>query len=463
MPNRRKKNRQHGRRPNPDPRPWPGWRYLPFLLAAIPLVYLISMVIRYRVDVLFWDEWALVPLVRRSYEGAFAWPQLWKWYNEHRIFFPRLILLTLVRATGWNVCYELAVNLLAACGICTALVWQLERSRKAIGDGGPNWLIPVVSVMVFSLNQWENWLWGWQVSYLLNVCAVVAGLVVLASATVKWWRLPLALALGLVASYSLASGLIYWPLGLVVLGLRSGAGRREKHLHLAAWALFGAAVIACYLHGFRPEPQHTPLGTFLREPAAFARYFLAYLGAPISREHAIRAGVVGLLALPALAFALLRRERVKLELLAPYLAFSGYAIVTAGLTGMGRMSFGIDQALTSRYLLLSNLLWVSDLALLYLLVKTSRPPRAGWGMRSLPAGAGVVAIALLTCCALRSSAAAKPAFISFSHQLAAGRAALLSGRDDEALRMINANPKAAREAAEVLKRYHLSVFRQTRD
>lgn len=463
MPSRRKKSPQHERKRSPDPRPWPGWRFLPFVLAAVPLLYLIRVVVRFRVDVPFWDEWDLVPLVGRSYEGSFAWPQLWAWHNEHRIFFPRAILLLLVRATGWNVSYELAANLLVACGICTALVWQLEHSRKAVGDRGPNWLIPVVSAMVFSLNQWGNWLCGWQISFLLNVCAVIAGLVVLASAPLQWWRLPLALVLGLVASYSLASGLVYWPVGLIVVGLRPGAGRREKRLHLAAWALSGAAVVACYLHGFRPGPYHTPLGTFLREPAWFAGYVLTYLGAPMSREHAMLAGALGLLALPALALVLLRQERVRLELLMPYLGLSGYAAISAGLTGTGRMSFGIAQALSSRYIVSGNLLWISDLALLYLLVKTSRPPRAGRGIQPYLTGAGVAAVALLACCALRSSKAAKPDLAGMSHRLAAGRAALLAGGDDEALRLIHPNPKALREKREVLKRYHLSVFRQAGD
>ncbi len=455
--------RGHDRKRDPAPRPWPGWHYLPFLLAAVPLVYLIAMVIRYRVDVLFWDDWALVPAVQRSYEGSFAWPQLWKWYGEHRLFFPRAIMLLLVRATGWNASYVLAATLLFACGAFAALLWQFEHTRKSLGDRGPNWSLPVLSVLVFSFAQWENWLWQWEVCFLLNLCAAVSGLVVLASAPLRWWRLPLALALGLIATYSMAAGLVYWPMGLAVLALRPGADRRGQRLQLAGWVLCAAVVYACYLRGFRPVPGRTPLGAFLTEPSAFLHYFLAYLGAPLSHGHAVRAGAVGLLTWLVLLFALLRRGRVKPELLAPYLALSGYAIIAAAITSMGRMNLGIEQALSSRYVTVSNLLWISDLALLYLLAKTGPPPGEKRSTWSLSAVAGVIGLVLLAGCALHRSLVGRSAFISFSHQLAIGRAALLSGQDDEALRTINENPKAAREAAEVLKRYHLSVYRQTRD
>src|SRR5262245_62975011 len=88
------------------------WLAIALLLAFIPLAYLIVMVATYSVDVPFADQWALVPLLEKSYRGTLTLRDLWSQHNEHRLLFPRMIMLVLARLSGWNLRYELAVNIL---------------------------------------------------------------------------------------------------------------------------------------------------------------------------------------------------------------------------------------------------------------------------------------------------------------------------------------------------------------
>src|SRR5208282_4675420 len=77
------------------------------MLALLPLAFLIWMVSRYAVSVPFGDQWELVPLLEKTYHETLTFHDLWAQHNEHRILFPKIIMLGLAHLTGWNIYYEL--------------------------------------------------------------------------------------------------------------------------------------------------------------------------------------------------------------------------------------------------------------------------------------------------------------------------------------------------------------------
>ncbi len=54
------------------------------VLALIPLGFVIYYAAKYMVDVPFWDQWKLVPLLEKSYEGTLSLKDLWSQHNLHR-------------------------------------------------------------------------------------------------------------------------------------------------------------------------------------------------------------------------------------------------------------------------------------------------------------------------------------------------------------------------------------------
>jgi len=443
-------------------------RCVPGVLALVPFSSVAALIARYKVDIPYWDEWNFVPVLQRSYEGNLSLTDLWAQHNEHRILFPRLIMLLLARATGWNISYELAANVLLAAGILAALVWQINSSRKLTGDRGPNWLVLAVSLMVFSLSQWENWLWGWQICVFLNVLAVAAGIAVLASAGLRWWRFPAAIFLGVVASYSFASGLAYWLAALPVLLARPSGSRQAKCREVAIWLLSAAATLVLYLYHYHAPAAHPRSGLALAQPIELAKYILIYLGRPVSANHALRAGTLGLVALLAMAFLSRRslgRNRAHMPL--PYLSLSLYAVLSAAMAGVGRVGFGFTQALSPRYVTMSNLLWVSNIVLLYLLVKGEashpRGPHPLRGLRRFSLAAGLVALVLMISLAFWTSIQAAPGFAMEHERRAAALAELRSAHDGRVPRAIYPSQRQRGTELEVLRRYHLSLFREIAD
>ena len=345
-----------------------------------PVALVIWFIWKYYVDVPFLDQWEFVPLLRKSYEGHFALSDLWAQHNEHRLLFPRLIWLALAHLTHWNGYYELATNVLLAGLTFVVISLQLRATARAVGARRAIWMIPLLSFVVFSLNQHENWLWGWDIQIFLNVLAVVAGLVLLANPLCDWRRFAAALALGVVALYSFANGIAYWLLGLPILLLVRPESRRILRLRIVLWTLAGAAVIYSYVYDFQPVSYHPSWSFIFQHPIGWLKYVGAYLGAPCITSRKELAGVsmwvglAGFLVLCSTTWLLLRVQRLELRRLTPYLAISLYGIGSAMITGIGRAGFGAHQAMSSRYVTIGDLLWIPNIILLYLLASRAKVP-----------------------------------------------------------------------------------------
>ena len=427
-------------------------------VAVFSLALLLWAVSRYHVDVPFWDGWGLVPLLEKHYAGTLTLRDLLAQHNEHRPFFPRLVMIGLARVTHWDITFELLFNVLLAVGAYLALALQICRTKLLGGPLNVALLLPGLSVLAFSLNQWGNWLWGWQMQVFLNVLAVVLGVITLAGPgpEFRWWRFGVACLLGVVATFSFANGILYWVVAGSLLFVLNYTGRRERIGALAIWALVAAADAFVYLHGYHKPQTHPSLLAFLSDPIGYLDYVLVYLGSPLKSfgdGFAIGIGGLGVGALAGGAIYLLRRGHVRLWVLAPYLTLSLYSLASAMMTGVGRVGFGYEQATASRYVTISYLLWVGVLAILGLI--------ASRGSARTPVTVVAFGLVLvITLLAGASSVGGLAGFWQHHEQLAPARAALrsLSG-DDETYKRLFPDPARVRRDGATLKELRLSVFR----
>ncbi len=206
----------------------PTSRRLFLALALLPLILLIVDGIRFSVDVPFWDQWNFVPVLGKSFEAGISFPDLWALHNEHRLFFPRLVMLGFAHLSGCDISWELALDILLA---AATLILVLSRAKKVfslLGLRGLFWIAPAISLLAFSLHQGENWVWGWQIQVFLNALAVVAGFLFLTSPEFNWGNFLGGAVCGVVATYSYANGLTFWPLGFLSLAAVSYSGPRKK-------------------------------------------------------------------------------------------------------------------------------------------------------------------------------------------------------------------------------------------
>lgn len=428
---------------------------LPVGLSLMPLAYLVWLCVRLHVDVPFWDQWELVGRLDLMDQGLLRVRDVWAQHNEHRPLFPILLMLGLARASGWNTALEIAAGVIMGAGIFVIYFHHLLVAWRSRG-GAPLWLLPAISLLVFSPAQWENWLWGWQISAIMGVLATVAALVLICGERSTRARDSVAIACAVVATYSFAAGLVTWLVGALAIVLTPEDRRPSR---LALWGGAAVVVFFSYFYDYHAPAGHASLASTLDGPEGVwtVPLFIAkYLGAPLASVQENRAAVLGVIALTVYALMVTRGWSLRRDPAFMFPAAVGLqTLIVATVSAGGRAAAGSGQALSSRYTTMSAPMWVALLMLLALVVRTglaTARPQAG---RALLAAAIILA-------ALLSSATgwtSVPVAEARSAYLRPARRALITGRNPAMMGRLYPEPALLKERRAILRMLHMSVFR----
>jgi len=322
---------------------------LPFALIAAPAVIEALYISRYAVDVPFWDEWVFVPLLQTSRQSGNWLLHLWAPLNEHRMVFPRLLFLVLSSISGWNVIVEMYFSLFLAC----LLLLGLGLIYKEVCHGSLWGFVPI-AWLVFSLGQYENILYGMQMAFYLNVLAMLWTFYFLSvrpRRMIGWAMLS-----GIVASFSLNSGLLVWPVGLLYLIIVQ-VGKRQ----LATWGLVGLLVIVAYYTGYDFPPNHSSPLLVLSQPIVATAFLIANVGSPLGGTNLGFSLVMGayLMAL-LLLFAykklpILRHGIWRQDPSAVLVNLVLMSVLSSIAITIGRVGLGFEAALSSRYTTITSM------------------------------------------------------------------------------------------------------------
>lgn len=247
------------------------------------------------------DFWHFMKLLqRRAGEGDWL-PLLVREHGGHRLLFPRLLYLAEYEwFRGRNV-FLVGSSLLLQAGTAALLiagVWR-ERSQRA-------WPLPVfcsglIVALLFSGAQIENFMRAWNLHWFLVFAAAAAAFAAESQATaartaerrgaaIAW--LAASLSAGLVATWTMANGLLVWPILLVLAWVLRLPGS-----WLLALALLAAAGAASFFVGYEPHRNVEP-ERLLTQPGVQLLWLARALGTPLA-SGGTAAGLCGGLALAA--------------------------------------------------------------------------------------------------------------------------------------------------------------------
>ena len=331
----------------------------------LPLVPVIFFVYKFGITIPYWDQWELVPLLEKMHNNTLTLADLWSQHNEHRIIFPKILMLLLARLSNWNIFLELCTNIVLATFTLLFLLSMLRDTLKTV----PLWLKIFTSLMVFSMVQYENWSWGWQI----QISLAVLGSVVAIWAANKWQGktigLIIVISAAVLSSYSFNMGLLTWPVVLVVMLLQ----KKWRRKHIVILTVACIATVLLYYHKYTIPTHHPPILFFLAHPLIYIRYVLTYLGASLCWTYfsSFKTALIILSLISLAIFNIWRFDKQKLRDLAPWLALALYVCMAACATGLGRAGFGWKQAFSSRYTTISVFLPLSTVVLLCYAVKLS--------------------------------------------------------------------------------------------
>jgi hypothetical protein len=311
--------------------------------AALPYLYVHA----FGVNVVFADAWDMVLVFRKWFSGRLVFADLYAQHVEHRMFFPRGVELLLGLLTRYNNVAEM--YLIVSCFLITAAVLLLAFRREI---GLPFIFFVPVALLIFSFRQYENMLFGFQISFAFTQTFGVLALYLLYSSSrdnFRAYAFAAALGSATIASFSTAQGLLVWPAGLLGLLLASVV-RSGKKVLVGIWGLVGVAEWVAYFVGYKTPQGHPPLFDALGHIWAAAQYFLTLLGSALfwQPKHALTGGlVIGCLALAMFLATygrgVLREHPFWISLL--FYSLFILATITLGRSGM----FGVWQATISRY------------------------------------------------------------------------------------------------------------------
>ncbi len=429
----------------------------------------IRLIPKFSVDVPFYDDWVTANLLDKQDRGTLAWADFWKSNNEHRVPVPLLAMLVVSRVTRMNLRVQMGVSLATLLGTCSFIMWTARKFARTIGVSAIACYC-LIATFVLTRAQWNNVLWGWQMTLTFGAFFGMATLFLLApvdtTKAISWKRWCSAVSVALLCQYSFASGILIWPIGFVLLVLRVGHHRWQK---LAGWSTIGVLSIFLYIQGIGRAG-----GTGGADPIHTVDYSLTQLGAPFAvrvwecankvrcqpiHREPLLAGSIGV-ALLMLTFVFIWRLKLLTQTSA-ILAWGTWAIASALLTAIGRASLGTDQALASRYVTLTTPLWAS-LAILIPIIIQKNLTLAKFAAHKLVLVLTVISVTFSVSMTRRmgnweQAAAGYEAGLLFSRGSLRNAAAT-----DDQLRPLFIDVKEIRRLLPTMERQRISVYRDTK-
>jgi hypothetical protein len=227
------------------------------LFSLVPPALLCYFTVAYTVDIPFWDQFVIAHLLEEIDSHRLTiLSASWPLHNEHRLFFPNMLMLSIAQVTDWNIRVETFVVLLLAIGAAALVLGTVvnELAPRSFASASI-----VLSMLLFSTSQWENWLWGYQIAPLLMIFSVLVVIFATSRPVLTPMHMSVSLVFAVVASLSFFTGLLSWPLMLWIIAQRTT--RLNRLYYLLTISVIAVTVFVCYFngyHGFHGElkPGH---------------------------------------------------------------------------------------------------------------------------------------------------------------------------------------------------------------
>ncbi len=339
------------------------------LLALVPVFYIGATVADTSRNIVYWDEFDtaldLVLALDRGVDGQGFLERIFAVNNEHRMITSRMLF-----AWSWWASGTIDFRVVGLIGnlflvlLCLLLVRSVGSPERQLRLG------VVLAALMFQMGHYENFLWsGASIDHFQVVLLAVGAILALARATTG--GLALAGGLALLGTFTLAQGLVIWPVGAIMLW-------RDRRMS-ALWVWLGAAALTAlvYAQGFAFNAGHQIADR--ARVTHMVLYWLSLLGSPLALGYVKLAPYLGVALLAGLAWLGSRGAWRFEPVLLPVVLFCLGALA---LIAYGRAEVGGGQ-LQSRYAVLAALTWA--IALFGAIEYASHPLRP-WRvvMASLP-------------------------------------------------------------------------------
>ncbi len=336
---------------------------LVIFLFLLPIAVLFLCIQHYGVNVVFWDEWAVVRLYEDLVSNGFSFAKLFAQHNEHRMFFPNIIMLLTSYFTGWDVKAEMYIS------ACMLSITYYVCVKTAIGKKVKNFtgkdalFAALTGGCLFSACQWENLLMGFQLAWYLIVISVIFSLVFYAKYYEKGRIMDgsVSLVFATVATYSSLQGIAVWfMLAALYLFLSLSIRKWGSLKKILPFGMVGAVEIAFYFYKFTMVQQHEQYRMInIAQCLEFMMKQIGYIFNNSNERVSLLLGTMLFLAAILLMFYLIYTKKGDQYVMPVGMMMFGMGVIL--MISIGRSNL----ALTSRYTTYALMILIGWLAIIY--------------------------------------------------------------------------------------------------
>jgi len=348
-------------------------KFFPIFLwigVGIPAALNLYFVFKFGITTVIADEWRIVMVLGQLFSGENWLSSLLLNQNEHFTFFPQLIIIILAYFTSFNLLIEAIVGW-GISSLILLVLWKLLR--QTIPEG--RWLIIPLAWLNYSLAAFTDTIWGFpSIQYHLTLLSLVCVIYFLNKIKYSVKSIYFVIAFLIIGPLSHLIGLIAWFVGWFSFKDLSKS-RRVFFVYLIS----GLVILGAYYFGIREylSSGNRGLSAAAVDPLGLLGYVIVYLGnSPNisliglwpkifktylkSIDPVLFALFIGSIILTIFIIMILLHFRkgvsnISKHNITPWIQIAFFSLLSAVVTGIGRLDIGIEQALTPRYVPMSNL------------------------------------------------------------------------------------------------------------
>jgi len=347
--------------------------------AIIPAILSIFFIINFDVSTVFWDEWHIVPYLSVIFGGGDIFSlDLTSSHNEHIPLFPRLIILSFAGLSFYEIFLGKIVGWIFLSMIVIVLWFLLSKTFPEA-----KWLIIPISWISYSVVQYPVLLQGWaSIHWYSTLFFVVLAFYFLNNARESKKSLVSFVALSFIATFSHLIGFVTWLIGLNYLKII------EKR-YFVIIPIFLVLAVFSYLLLFSEGAYYDRVEVNTGEPIDLVKYNFLFLANSFRISTDLDVQVQASLGVGIILFSifvsmmLLAHFKIKDQQLItnirPWFDLCLFVLFASIITSIGRIHFGVQQALTNRYVPVSNLflegLSVITVVIILYVIKNEKQPK----------------------------------------------------------------------------------------
>lgn len=282
--------------------------------------------------------------------------------GSHINFFSKVVTVMATYLTNWDIRFQKYIIVFIA--LLNNIIFISLYKKYHVQTSSI--VIPIFSLLTFSLTQKINWWWGGvESAWFFVIFFLLLSIWLLNRFTISWLVLIVVAFLALCSMLSFTSGILAWPLLLIYIYIR---GYRQKRFILF-WIVFASINIGFYLYQITHNVKFQERPIMGVEIYDCIHFVLAYLGSPLlyisnaeSRFESVQiSAIIGLtgviLLIINICYLWIRVSRAKIQI---WLIIALYSIGTGIMISLSRQQWkGPLRAIYSQYETASISFWMA--------------------------------------------------------------------------------------------------------